>query len=239
MAKVGLPMPPVCFIVARSHGDNVIGREGKLPWTLRTDLRRFRSLTTNHAVIMGRKTYESIGKPLPDRLNVVVSRTGVGQRSFVDLRGIRTRLMQSNSAEDALFCSDVYTILNDARRIFVIGGAEIYRRFADIVDRVYLTEVYADLNGDAVFEQDFSADDWRISHREDVSRSDADEFDSTFLIIDRRKSARRLRAFDAPSTARGTSLACTRSIDGDDARLTDGEPRDDGAPTSQLDFGFG
>ena len=91
MAKAKFYMPPVCFIVARSLGGSVIGCEGRLPWKLKTDLARFRSLTSRHAVIMGRKTYDSIGKPLPNRLNVVVSRSSLHTETEIDLHGIETK----------------------------------------------------------------------------------------------------------------------------------------------------
>ena len=236
MAKAGLPMPPVCFVVARSHGGNVIGRDGGLPWRLRTDLRRFRELTSGHAVIMGRKTFDSIGRPLPDRFNVVVSRSDAGTRAPIELRGRQTRLLRSRSAEDALFCSDLFTILNGTGRVFVIGGAEIYRRFARIVDRVYLTEVYAEVDGDAFFAERFPADDWKVVGRDDVPRGDGDAFDSTFLVIDRRRSARRLRAFETPH--HGAGHACPRTIDDDDFRIDDAGARREPA-AAQLDLALG
>ena len=219
MAKVPFRMPPVCFIVARSHGSNVIGCEGKLPWKLRSDLKRFRELTSKHAVIMGRKTFDSIGKPLSERFNVVVSRSEKNQTQDINLHGTETKLLHTKSAEDALFCSDVFTILNQIEEIFVIGGAEIYKRFSSIVDRVYLTEVKADVEGDAYFNEDFDGKVWRIVHRSEVKKDSHNEYDSDFYIFERRASAARLRSFADIAAKKKAHHVCMKKINDLDAKI--------------------
>ena len=114
----------------------VIGRDGKLPWRLPADLAWFKNCTLGKPVIMGRKTYESIGRPLPGRFNIVVSRD---KDLFIE--GVVT----ASSVEDAIAaCGDVDEIM-------VIGGGEIYKAFMDRVDRVYLTTVATVIKGDTYF----------------------------------------------------------------------------------------
>lgn len=219
MTKLRFRMPPVCFIVARSNAGNVIGCEGQLPWKLKTDLHRFRTLTAKHAVIMGRKTFESIGRPLPNRLNVVVSRSANLSHSEIDLHGTATKLMHSKSAEDALFCSDIFTILNDSKQIFVIGGSEIYRRFSPIVDRIYLTEVLADVEGDAFFHEPFDEREWKLVKEEGVPKGPDDEYPSRFLIFDKKISADRLRSFSDIAQKKERNHVCMKSITNSDAKI--------------------
>ncbi len=189
-----LAMPPLCLIVARARGSDVIGCEGRLPWTLKTDLRRFRALTTGHAVIMGRKTHDSIGQPLPRRLNVIVSRSAPEPAREVDLHGDGTRTLPAGSTAEALVFADLYAMLNGAARSFVIGGAEIYRAFADAVDRVYLTEVDAEVRGDAYFRQRFDPGDWRIVEDRHQPQGPDDAFASRFVVYDRRIPVARHRS---------------------------------------------
>jgi len=144
----------VTFVVARAE-NGVIGKDGQLPWRISADLKFFKSVTVGKPVIMGRKTYESIGKPLPRRTNIVVTR----QKDW--------------RADGVMVASDVPTALaiayEDARRtgvdeVAVIGGAEIYRQTMKDVGRIYLTEVHRAYDGDAVFE--FGRSDWREVSRE-------------------------------------------------------------------------
>ena len=116
----------------------VIGRKGQLPWRLSADLRRFKKLTMGHAIVMGRKTYESIGRPLPGRQMFVVTR----QRDYI--------------AAGAQICNS----LDEARKAveesgdeeaFIIGGAELYRQAIPFVDRIYVTVVHDEYEGDAYF----------------------------------------------------------------------------------------
>lgn len=195
MAGFRFAMPPLCLIVARARGSHVIGREGALPWTLKSDLRRFRALTTGHAVIMGRKTHESIGRALPRRLNVVVSRSAPKPEPEVDLHGAETRVLQAGSIADAALVADLFAILNGAAQSFVIGGAEIYGRFGDAVDRVYLTEVDADVRGDAHFNQVFDREAWDVVADESCAQGPDDEYGSRFTVYARRAGVDRRRSF--------------------------------------------
>ncbi|MEU7823847.1 dihydrofolate reductase [Catellatospora sp. NPDC049133] len=140
----------VSLIVAADVND-VIGLEGDLPWTLPADLRRFKRLTTGHVVVMGRRTHESIlarlGRPLPERFSVVVSRRARGT-------GDSNVLFQAD-LPSALTVARGIEAFADRDEVFIIGGAQIYAQTLDQVDRVYLTRVHKEVAGDAVMPADW------------------------------------------------------------------------------------
>lgn len=185
MAK-RIRMPSISFIVARSYPDNIIGCENQLPWSLKTDLKRFKRLTKNHVIVMGRKTYDSIGRPLPDRINIVLSRDE--RESTSDVKWVQ-------NLESAILLADFYTLSNFKDNFFVIGGADIYKRFEHRFDKIYLTEVFCPkLKGDAYFDYEF--DDkrkFKILIEEEVPSSDIDEFPSRFSIFERRNQSAQFR----------------------------------------------
>ena len=123
-------------IIAAAANNNVIGNNNKLIWHIPKDLIRFKKLTLNHAVIMGRKTFESLPNPLPNRLNIVVTR---------DINYNNNGIVVCKSIEEALtYCK------NDSQP-FIIGGGEIYKQTISIVDKIELTRVYKDYEGDTYF----------------------------------------------------------------------------------------
>lgn len=122
----------ISLIVAASR-NGVIGANNKLPWHLPADLKRFKQLTLNHPILMGRKTFESIGKPLPGRTNIVITR----QKGF---QCCGTTVV--HSLEEALL------ICENERESFVIGGAEIFKHALPFADRIYLTRIEKDFEGD-------------------------------------------------------------------------------------------
>lgn len=125
----------VAIIVAISE-NNAIGKDNQLLWHLPADLKHFKNITSGHPIIMGRKTYESIGKPLPNRRNIVITR----QKDF-KIQGVDV----VNSVEEAL------SICEGEPEIFIIGGAEIYRTAFDQTDKIYLTKVHQHFDADAFF----------------------------------------------------------------------------------------
>ena len=138
------------LIVAASR-NGVIGAGGKLPWRLPADLQRFKQITMGHPILMGRKTFESIGKPLPGRTNIVITR----QKSF-QCSGTTV----AHSLEEAL------RICEEETEVFVIGGAEIFRQALPLADRIYLTRIEKDFEGDTLlFDIDPAA--WKEASRED------------------------------------------------------------------------
>lgn len=141
----------ISIIVAVAQ-NGVIGHENRLLWHLKEDLRHFRALTTGHPVIMGRKTYESLGRPLPNRTNVVISR-----REEARFEGCITA--HSLSEALAIFPAD--------EEVFVIGGAQIYRLALPLADRFYLTVIEHDYEGDTRFPV-WDASQWSLRSSESV-----------------------------------------------------------------------
>ena len=132
------PNPPALTGVVACTPDGVIGRDGDLPWRLSSDLRRFKQLTMGGTLVMGRKTWDSIGRPLPGRETVVMSRTDGLTIDGATVVGDRDALRRCVGELD--------------RPAFVVGGAAIYRELADVIDRWVLTVVLADVEGDTRIE---------------------------------------------------------------------------------------
>jgi len=178
------PSVRVAFVVAKSR-NGVIGKDGRLPWHLPADLQYFKRVTLGKPVIMGRKTYESIGRPLPRRTNIVVTR----DRSW--------------SAPGVTVAADVPTAFalayEDAHRtgvdeVMVIGGAEIFNQTLDRADRIYLTEVHADFAGDAYWTLDLPSG-WRETARERHPAEAPGGPEYSFVIWDRAFSGKVVSGF--------------------------------------------
>jgi dihydrofolate reductase len=156
----------VSILVAVAEND-VIGRGCKLPWHLGDDLRRFKELTMGHTIVMGRKTWESIGRPLPGRRCIVISRQASYQAAGAEVVSDLDKALQiAEAAGD--------------EEAFVIGGAEIYRLAMAHADRLYVTRVLAEVKGDA-FWSDFRASDWRLV---ETSRHAADAKNDYPLVFE-------------------------------------------------------
>ncbi|NRA64727.1 MAG: dihydrofolate reductase [Pseudobacteriovorax sp.] len=124
--------------------NGVIGKDGAMPWHLPEDLKFFKRVTMGSCLIMGRKTYESIGRPLPGRKTIVVSR----QETVLD-----SRVIQVSSIEQALAkCQSLRDTWGD--KVFIIGGGQIYEQTLDLVDRIYLTKIHQDITGDTYYPLD-------------------------------------------------------------------------------------
>ena len=136
-------------IIAAVSNNGVIGVDNKLPWDLPEDLKRFKELTTGNVVIMGRKTYESIGKPLPNRINIVITRN---KDFFVP--GVLT----ANSLNSALLKA------GGNKDIFIIGGGEIYEQSMGFADKLYITEVDMEVEGDTKFPT--ISDQWSVTEED-------------------------------------------------------------------------
>ncbi|KKU70111.1 MAG: Dihydrofolate reductase FolA [Parcubacteria group bacterium GW2011_GWA2_47_21] len=164
----------ISIIVAASE-NNVMGNKGQIPWRLSDDLKRFAALTKNHTVIMGRKTFESIkgrlGKPLPNRLNVVVTR----QKNY-SAQGCEV----ASSLEEAL-----RRFAKDKNEVFIIGGAEIYKEALPKTDRIYKTTIHAKIQGDAFF-PDTDESEWQTTRSEFHPKDNKNEHDATYAIYERR-----------------------------------------------------
>lgn len=156
-------------IVAMSQ-NRVIGKNNRIPWHLPDDLRYFKKVTSGHSIVMGRKTFESIGRPLPHRENIVISR----QRKLVSQQGVQ--LFHSVN-EVTQYCSTK----GENEEVFVIGGAEIYRTFFPKLHRIYLTLIHHHFDGDTffpAFENENFSEIWREDHAEPLPYS--------FLVFERK-----------------------------------------------------
>lgn len=158
-------------IIVAVAENGVIGRGNDLPWRLSADLRRFKRLTMGHAVIMGRKTWESIGRPLPGRRMIVVTRQPNFQADGCELAASLPAACGLASAGAT----------NEA---FIIGGAEIYRQALPLASRLYLTRVHATIAGDKFF-PDYAASDWQLASSESFPADENNEYATTFEIHER------------------------------------------------------
>lgn len=156
-------------IVAALARNRAIGRDNAMPWRLPEDLKRFKRLTMGHAVIMGRKTFESIGTPLVGRNNIVITRSREWSPSGC---------VVAHSLESALAAA------GDSQETFVIGGAQIYALALLHAQRLHLTEIDRDFEGDAFF-PDYDRSRWREVSRERHTSSGPDGFDYAFVEYDR------------------------------------------------------
>ena len=160
----------VSLIVAAS-ANNVIGVRGELPWHLPDDLKRFKQLTTGKPIVMGRLTYESIGRALPDRQNIVISRNERYSAPGCDV---------ITSIDAAL------SVAGHAEELMVIGGERIYRAFLPLAKRIYLTRVQADVEGDAFFPD--LLDEWQELSKESHPVDNDHAFAFDIIQLDRIES---------------------------------------------------
>jgi len=188
-------MPSLSFVVARSTPGHIIGCENKLPWHLRTDLSRFKQITLGHVIIMGRKTHESIGRTLPGRTTIVLSRNPNTERENTVWGLQETGLLWVDGRENALYLADILSIGRGRSDFFVIGGAEIFEMFSDLFNKVYLTEVLANVEGDAKFDFEFKYPYWQKIKEENSPQSDMDQYPSRFLVFKKRDKTTRFRIF--------------------------------------------
>lgn len=166
--------PRISIIVAAAN-NGTIGKDGDMPWRLSTDLKRFKAVTMGCPVIMGRKTFQSVGRPLPGRLNIVISRKGF------EAEGVT----HSSSLEDALALARNSN--PDLTEIFIIGGGQIYQAAMSLADRIYMTHVDADIDGDTHFPAIDSLK-WTKSHEERVPAGEKDTYPTRYVIYDRQSA---------------------------------------------------
>ena len=158
-------------IVVAAAENQAMGLDDRLPWRLPDDLRRFKALTLGKPVIMGRKTFDSIGKALPERLNIVVSR-----RTSLDLPGLR----MAHSPNEALEIA----ALTGADEAMLIGGAELYRALLPVTQTIHLTRVHTHCEGDVFFPA-LDASEWREVNAEHHPADDRHAFAFTFQTLHR------------------------------------------------------
>ena len=150
------------MIVARSR-NHVIGRDNQMPWKISADLQFFKRVTMGHPVIMGRKTWESIGRPLPGRRNIVVS---------------RNKDLQLTGAEVVHSLDEALNSLGEFSRVFVIGGEQLFKQAFDKADQLYITEIDLDIEGGDTFFQVPNPSNWK-----EVERTPGSEGDIIFHFV--------------------------------------------------------
>lgn len=160
----------ISLIVAMAD-NRVIGKDGAIPWRISADMKYFKQTTMGKPIIMGRKTFQSLGKALPGRTNIVVTRNRRFTAQGIELASdfaAAVALAQENGAAEAM----------------VIGGAEIYTLALPQADRIYLTEIHGDVEGDTVFPF-FESQNWREVSRDFLKRGDGASHDCSFVILER------------------------------------------------------
>jgi len=158
----------ISLIVAAST-NNVIGNDGKLPWRLSGDLKRFKAVTMGKPIVMGRKTFDSIGRPLPGRQNIVMTR----QNGFV-----------ADGCDVVQSTAEAVEVAGAAEEIMVIGGSQVYAAFLPMAERVYLTRVHAEVEGDAFFPSLDHAE-WRESGSATYSVDESNEYACAVTTFER------------------------------------------------------
>lgn len=163
------------LIVAMSQ-NRTIGRNNQLPWYLPGDLKYFKQATMGKPIIMGRKTWDSIGRPLPGRMNVVISRNPEWSAP--------AGTVGAASLNEALKKAEAHAELEGGDEVMIIGGGQIYTEALSAVDRMYVTKVHADVDGDAFFPE-VNWGEWEEIGREDFSASDDNPYDYSFIVYQR------------------------------------------------------
>ncbi|WP_206367132.1 dihydrofolate reductase [Sphingobacterium sp. SGG-5] len=159
----------ITLIVAAAE-NNAIGKDNQMPWHLPNDFKYFKNTTLEHSVVMGRKTFDSIGKPLPERRNIILTRDQNYTSPDVDV---------ANSVDDVL------TYCRDEREIFVIGGANVYKQFISLAQKVHLTRVHTVIDGDAFFPE-LSENEWQLTSSKHHQKDGKHAFDYSFEVWERR-----------------------------------------------------
>ena len=176
----GLSLPPkaetgeiVLSLLVAASENNVIGKDNQLPWHLPSDLKYFKNQTWGMPILMGRKTFESIGKPLQGRRSIVITRNKNWQHENVDV---------VHSIDEAIEKAKAY----GAKEIFVIGGAEIFNSAFIKADRIYLTRVHHNFDGDAFF-PDVSASNWNLIQNRFCAADEKNAYAHTFQVWEKRE----------------------------------------------------
>jgi dihydrofolate reductase len=162
----------ISLIVAMAS-NRVIGLGGRMPWHLSADLKHFKKITLGSPILMGRKTFEAIGRPLPGRDNLIISRNPAYQQTGC----------QVFTDKDA-----VIEHVKSRAELFVIGGQTLYEMFLPVADNLYLTLIHKSFPGDTYFPE-FNLSDWREVYREDIAEDETVDFSYSFLKLERQTDA--------------------------------------------------
>lgn len=155
-------------MIAAMANNRVIGADNKMPWHLPADLQHFKKITTGKPIIMGRKTFESIGRPLPGRRNIVITRNTNYTVSGAEV---------VTTPEAAL------TLVKDEKEVMIIGGGNIYQQFLNYADRLYLTFIALDVEGDTQFPDYLKAANWEVQEEMLNTRDDKNKYSYKFVTL--------------------------------------------------------
>jgi len=169
-------MTYLSIIVAMAN-NRAIGKDNQLLWHLPEDLKYFKRVTMGKPIVMGRKTFESIGRPLPGRLNIIVTR----QKDWKH-KGVKV----VHSVDDAMALADAQALIDGVDEVMMIGGAELYEAALPEAEKLYLTRVDADIDGDAFFSK-LNESEWKEISRESFSASENNPYDYDFCVLERKK----------------------------------------------------
>ena len=156
-------------IIAATSENNALGKDNQLVWHLPDDFKRLKALTSGHFNIMGRKTFESFPKPLPNRTHIIITR----QKDYKAPEGC---FVVNNLTKAIALCPK-------NEEVFVIGGGEIYKQALEITNKIYLTKVDVDIDGDTFFH--YNTQEWRICYEELIVKNEKNEYDSTYQELER------------------------------------------------------
>jgi len=156
-------------VIAAVSDNGVIGADGDLPWRLSADLRNFKAVTMGKPIVMGRKTWDSLGRPLPGRQNIIITR----QSGF-----------DADGCDVVPYPAKALTVADDSDEIMIIGGGQIYAMFLRRADRIYLTRVHTEIEGDAFFPE-LDEEQWQRVSAEHHEADDTNEYAFTFEVWDR------------------------------------------------------
>ena len=162
-------------LIVAAAANHVIGRNNRLPWYLPDDLKYFKSMTFGKPVIMGRKTFDTIGKPLPGRHNIVLSRQQNYQADHV---------YPANSLTAAIALAQSFNLINGVDESMVIGGGKIYTAALPLAARIYLTRIHHHILGDAYFPK-LQPDKWQEVSRQDVAATEINPYDVSYIVLER------------------------------------------------------
>ena len=156
-------------IIVAMDQNRVIGKGDALPWHISSDLKNFKKITMGKPIVMGRKTHESIGRPLPGRENIILTRD-------------KTYQVEGCTVLHSMV--EIFEHCKDVEEVMITGGAEIYKLSLEQASHLYLTEVHTEIEGDTFFPE-FDRSDWKEVSREDFSADEKNEFDYSFVLLER------------------------------------------------------
>ena len=157
-------------IIVDMDRNRVIGKNDNLPWHISSDLKNFKKITMGKPIIMGRKTHESIGRPLPGRENIILT---------------RDKNYQADGCTVLHSLEDIFEYCKNVDEIMITGGSEIYKQSLEQASRLYLTEVHTEIEGDTFFPE-FDLNQWTEISREAFKADEKNEFDYSFVILKRK-----------------------------------------------------